>query len=139
MAELYWKNADDFNNAIAYMAKLTDEASRYVVQAGSLMLISQGQKNFQGSHAPGEPHVGGSFPNVVTGNLRRSISADSVLRLGLADYSVNVAPRMDYGRRVEYGYNGSRGYPYFTPAVRTILPEFENLLYKTFAQVLGGK
>jgi hypothetical protein len=139
MANVYWFGIEDFGASADDLLRNIDKASRYVAEAGALMLISAAQRNFQGSHAPGEPHVGGNFPNIVTGNLRRSISADSTERLRLADYSVTVAPRMDYGRRVEYGYNGSRGYPYFTPAVQTVIPDFEKLVYKTFEKVLDGK
>lgn len=139
-----WRNEREFYTAIKRMTRDLDYASRDVLEQGSRMLISAAMNNFQGSHAPGEPHVGGNRPNIVTGNLRRSIQADSVVRLGVAYYSVTIAPRMVYGRRVEFGFNGSdsrgreyeaRGYPYMEPALRSVLPRLNDLHKRTFGKI----
>lgn len=97
-------------------------AARAAVAQTAAEAEAGAKKNFQGSHARGELHVGGDKPNVVTGTLRRSIRTDPIARLGLADYGTVVAPRVIYARRVEKGWptsDGSvghgvtRAFPYF--------------------------
>lgn len=98
-------------------------ASRAAVALTAAEVEAEAKKNFQGSHGKGQPHTGGDKPNVVTGTLRRSIQADPITRMGLAEYGTSIGPRAVYGRRVELGWphsDGTRGhgvtrpFPYFT-------------------------
>jgi hypothetical protein len=88
-----------------------------IVVEGAVVVEAAAKANFEGSHRKGMPHVGGAKPNVVSGTLRRSIRHTPVVREGLAGAMVAVGPTVIYARRVELGYNGSQGYPFFTPGV----------------------
>ena len=139
-----WFGEDQFYAALKSVMKDVDAASSTIVDQGSMMIVRAAQANFSGTHAKDEPHVGGNKPNIVTGDLRRSIMADSVTRLSFANYSVTIAPRMVYGRRVELGFVGADslgrnyntpGYPYFMPGVHAVLPDLQYLAAKTWGQV----
>ena len=112
-----WEGVGDMDAALDVLFERAEAAVKEVVAQSSMILVREAQGNFEGSHRRGEPHVGGDKPNIVSGNLRRSIKADPVRKLGRGEYGTSVAPRMIYGRRVELGFKGSRRYPYFTPAV----------------------
>lgn len=114
----------------------TDLATRQVVARSAALLEKEAKSNFSGSHKRGEPHVGGTEPNVVSGDLRRSITATPVARTGVASYAATVGPTTVYGRRVELGWNGSAGYPYFTPAVKSARAKFGALAREIWAAVL---
>jgi hypothetical protein len=129
-----WQGEDKLKAALDALLLRIDAASKQIVAQGSALAISAAQRNFQGTHAKGEPHVGGDLPNIVTGDLRRSISADPIRRYAVAAYSVRLGPRMVYARSVEFGYNGSRGYPYFTPAMRQVTPVINQTAQRLWAQ-----
>lgn len=112
-----WSGEQEFTSAIDRVISAADAAAREVVQTAAALLTREAQANFSGAHARGKPHVGGSKPNVVSGDLRRSIRPDPVVKRGDGDYATKVAPHMRYGRRVELGFKGSRKFPYFQPAV----------------------
>lgn len=68
------------------------------------------------THIPGT----GPGPNVVTGDLRRSINTE--VRYGFGTYIAVVGASMIYARAVEMGlpnWNGKK-YPYLGPAVQTL-------------------
>lgn len=115
-----WEGLRDYDAALEALTKLMDDAVKTVVVKTGAELVKQAQANFSGSHKRGQPHVGGDKPNIVSGDLRRSIKADPVTRFSIGDYGTTVAPTMIYGRRVELGFKGSRKYPYFEPAVRKV-------------------
>ncbi|MGE0399946.1 MAG: hypothetical protein AB7T06_24740 [Kofleriaceae bacterium] len=131
------EGVDAFFAALEKIERAADEAVREVVATASTLLVSEAQANFVGSHARGEPHVGGDKPNIVSGDLRRSIRADPITQYGKADYGTTVGPRMIYGRRVELGFNGSPGYPYFGPAVEKVRPEFERMAADIWQSKIG--
>ena len=66
-------------------------------------------------------HIDGGSPNgpnVITGNLRRSIRTE--VRYGFGKYIAQVGAYMEYARAVEFGlprWKRGAGYPYLTPAV----------------------
>lgn len=109
------------------MGVQADAIARRNVSDMAMRLIKLAQANFEGSHAKGEPHVGGIKPNMVSGNLRRSIQAQGGVRqVGLGVYSTTVGPTAKYGRRVELGYkNMNRPFPYFGPASHKVRAEAE--------------
>lgn len=122
--------------ALDRLAVKVDLATRQIVAKAAAMVEKEAKSNFSGSHKRNESHSGGSEPNVVTGDLRRSITATPVARTGVASYTAAVGPTAAYGRRVELGWNGSAGYPYFNPAVKTSRAKFGALAAATWAAIL---
>lgn len=118
--------------AITRLQEAARTAARQIVADGSMIIVAETQKNFSGSHAAGRAHVGGDQPNIVTGNLRRSIRADPVTETSSGVFRTEIAPHMVYARRVELGFTGAdslgrvfkqRPYPFFTPGVNTAVPK----------------
>lgn len=116
---------DDFNRAIVAMQRRIDGAGRGIVSEGLAVVERAAKGNFEGSHPPGFPHVGGSKPNIVTGHLRRGITSTPARRAGVATWEGDVGPTAVYGRRIELGYPGggtgpghqrTRAFPYLKPA-----------------------
>lgn len=114
-----------FNRAIAAMQRRLDAAGRGIVAEGLAVVERAAKGNFEGSHPPGFPHVGGNRPNIVTGNLRRSIRSTPAHRTGVASWAGETGPTAVYGRRIELGYPGggsgpgqqrTRAFPYVKPA-----------------------
>lgn len=114
--DMEWTGLDKLQAAFVRAGSQVDAAARANVSQASMILIKDAQGNFEGSHKKGEPHVGGAKPNVVTGNLRRSIMADGIQHIAMGSYSTTVGPTMRYGRRVELGLAPTGAYPYFGPA-----------------------
>ena len=113
----YVVGLSEINAAFDKIMAETAAASRVIVAESALVVEKKAKSNFSGVHKRGQPHEGGDRPNVVTGTLRRSIGNDGIHPDGLTGASTRVGPKMIYGRRVELGYQGSKGYPYFSPAV----------------------
>lgn len=69
-------------------------------------------------------HVDGGSPNgpnVITGNLRRSIRTD--VHYGFGTYVAEVGAYMEYARAVEFGlprWRRGGGYPYLAPAAKSV-------------------
>jgi hypothetical protein len=102
-----------------------------------LAVERQAKLNFQGTRSyekrtskNGRPylvvtpkkHVGGSGPNTVTGNLKRSIK--TTYRTGFGVYTAEVGPTMIYARQVEKGggnWPSGVKYPYLEPAALMLL------------------
>jgi hypothetical protein len=127
------------SEVVGALEKITvavDVSSRMTAAEGSSLVVRKAKANFSGSHRPGQPHVGGDQPNVVTGNLRRSIRATPLIRLGFGDYATRVGPTAIYGRRVELGYLNQRGYPYFVPAATAAAVEFRAMGARNYAKAL---
>jgi hypothetical protein len=117
-------------NLQAVVAGIAQEGTAYEAAAGyalgrvALEIERQAKKNaFTGTHKKGEPRVsgGGAGPNVVSGDLRRSITSE--LRLGFGTYVATVGPTMEYARQVELGggkWKSGVKYPYLTPALESL-------------------
>ena len=127
-----WHGLTELKSQIDEKVAAAEKASLEIIAKGSAIMVREAQANFEGSHKKGLPHVGGSKPNIVSGDLRRSIRSEPIQRMGYADYRTSVSPHMIYGRRVELGYNGSRGYPYFMPAATKFKPMFAALAAETY-------
>ena len=119
--------------ALTKVSDGADAAARTAVAKTAAMVEKEAKAAFEGSHARGEPHVGGPHPNVVTGTARRSVRTDPVTRYGIGDYGTIVAPRARYYRRLELGWptsDGTRGhqrtrpFPSFGPAAQKARREF---------------
>lgn len=144
---LAWDGLKAVEAAFTKVSADADAAARSIVAKSAAVVEAAAKANFEGAHKKGEPHVGGSKPNVVTGTLRRGIRADPVVRYGLAEYGTRVAPRVIYARRVELGYPGGgkgsgRGHgrtsphPFFDPAVKDTKPKLEALAAAEWARFL---
>ncbi len=85
----------------------------------------QAKKNANtGTHPRGQGHIPGTGPgpNVVTGNLRRSIFSRSKVGFGNS-YVAEVGASMVYARAVEMGvpeWKSGVKYPYLVPAVESL-------------------
>lgn len=119
-----------FERAMADMVARVEASTREMVAKAAADVEASVKKEFSGSHGRNEPHVGGSQPNVVTGNLRRSVTTDPITKGGPGIYSTRVYPTMVYARRIELGFSGADAlgriynqpaFPYFGPGVRKAL------------------
>jgi hypothetical protein len=135
----------EFENALKRAEAGANEAARSAVAAAAAIAEAGAKKNFEGSHKRGEPHVGGDKPNVVSGDLRRSIRTDPIRRYSIGDFGTVVAPRMKYARRVELGWpsgDGTRGhqatrpFPYFAEPARRARDEFRALAAEQWRRYL---
>lgn len=131
-----WHGVSEVMAAFEKVSAQADAATRTIVVKAAAVVEKQAKSNFSGSHKKGEPHVGGSKPNIVTGNLRRSITHTAVTRSGLGEYSSRVGPTAVYGRRVELGYSGggggrghqpTRAFPYFQPGAQAARRQFAGI------------
>lgn len=99
------------------------EAVKYAIGMAGLAVERQAKKNAStGVHKRGLGHIPGTGPgpNVVTGNLRRSIKTQ-VVGFGNS-YAAEISAGAIYARAVEKGlpeWNGVK-YPYLEPAARTL-------------------
>jgi hypothetical protein len=138
MAEIVIKNLNDVLAAIDGAAEKIAQGAQLGIMRVGLAVERQAKLNFQGTRSyekrvskkTGRPwlkitppkHVGGSGPNTVTGNLKRSIK--TTYRTGLGVYTAEVGPTMIYSRQVEKGggkWPVGVKYPYLEPAALMLL------------------
>jgi hypothetical protein len=112
-----------------------EKAAFYALSRVALAVERQAKMNFQGKHRidgmtkggyprwkpPG--HIGGSFPNVRSGNLRSSIRTTMK---GFGAWTAEVGPGMEYAHYVE-----SR-YPYMHPAAKKVRPQANRIFTEAF-------
>lgn len=134
---MVWIGLDELYAGIERVSKEADVTAKELVASASALVTKAAQSNFQGAHRRGEPHTGGDKPNNVTGNLRRSIRPTPIEHVGVYAYMTQVGPTAIYGRRVELGYLGSRGYPYFEPAARDSQPKIAALSDAAWARFIS--
>ena len=137
MAEIVITNLRDVLAAIDGSAEKIEQGAQLGIMRVGLAVERQAKLNFQGTRSyekrvskNGRPyivttppkHVGGSGPNTVTGNLKRSIK--TTYRVGLGVYTAEVGPTMIYARQVEKGggkWPPGVKYPYLEPAALSLL------------------
>jgi len=137
MAKIIIKNLADILAAIDGAAAKIEQGAQLGVMRVGLAVERQAKLNFQGTRSyekrtskNGRPylkitppkHIGGSGPNTVTGNLKRSIK--TTYRVGFGNYIAEVGPTMIYARQVEKGGGNWRSgvkYPYLEPAALMLL------------------
>ena len=137
MAEIVIKNLKEVLAAIDGSAAKIEQGAQLGIMRVGLAVERQAKLNFQGTRSyekrtskNGRPylvitpknHVGGSGPNTVTGNLKRSIK--TTYRVGLGVYTAEVGPTMIYSRQVEKGggkWPPGVKYPYLEPAALSLL------------------
>lgn len=127
-------------DAFTKVSAQADATSRTIVTKAAALVEKTAKGNFQGAHRRGQPHVGPMQPNIVTGNLRRSITHTRVARSGPFTWSTEVGPTAIYGRRVElggtFGNNTTRPFPYFGPAVDATQSQIAELAAAEWATFL---
>lgn len=139
-----WLGIDGLFKGLERVAENVDLASKQIISESGATVVALAQRNFEGVHKPGKPHVGGDKPNVVLGNLRRSIRMNPITKIGRAEYVTRVGPNAVYGRRIELGYSGgagrgrqpTRAFPYFTPAVEDASKLFAAIRERALAKYL---
>jgi len=131
-----WTGLADLEKAFVRAGVQADLAARENVRVAAMTLVRDAQSNFEGSHKKGQPHVGGGKPNIVTGNLRRSIMADSLNHYAMGVYTTSVGPTMKYGRRVELGLAPTGAYPYFGPAAKQLRAEMGAIATANWARFI---
>lgn len=137
MAEIVITNLKDVLAAIDGNAEKIAQGAQLGIMRVGLEVERQAKLNFQGTRSyekrvskNGRPylvitpkkHVGGSGPNTVTGNLKRSIK--TTYRVGFDKYIAEVGPTMIYARQVEKGggkWPSGVKYPYLEPAALMLL------------------
>jgi hypothetical protein len=142
-----WMGGAELKAALNKVAAEANLAAKTILVKSAATVVTRAQHNFQGARkytkgprggrvlTPAH-HTGGSKPNIITGYLRRSIHMDPIVYTGFASYSTRVGPDAIYGRRVELGFKGSRGYPYFEPAAVEASAEFYKIAVETWAKIL---
>jgi hypothetical protein len=137
MAEIVIKNLKDVLAAIDGTAEKIAQGAQLGIMRVGLAVERQAKLNFQGTRSyekrvskngrayivtTPKKHVGGSGPNTVTGNLKRSIK--TTYRVGFDKYIAEVGPTMIYARQVEKGggkWPPGVKYPYLEPAALLLL------------------
>jgi Bacteriophage HK97-gp10, putative tail-component len=117
----HWEGIDAFGRALDTLEAAVDEAThKAIVEAAAL--VEKAAKE----HASGAPG-----PNVVTGDLRRSVVVTDISATGSMGWTARIAPTTSYGRRVELGFHGTdrlgRHYdqaarPFLRPALDELRP-----------------
>ncbi|MHB8490607.1 MAG: HK97 gp10 family phage protein [Solirubrobacteraceae bacterium] len=128
---LSWIGLDKFKAAIDGIAARMAVETRGAVAEAAHLIEAKAKANFEGSHAKRMPHEGGSKPNVVTGNLRRSIHVEGPTGSGMS-WSAKVGPSAVYGRAIELGLRQNRlvKYPYFRPGFEEAVPEIAEIFHR---------
>lgn len=129
-----WVGMEELQRAFARVGGQVDAAAKANVAEASMRLIKEARDNFEGEHEKGQPHVGGNKPNVVTGNLRRSIMNSGLVHLAMGEYADKVGPSMRYGRRVELGLAPTGAYPYFGPAAAKVRDQMAGIAAANWAK-----
>ena len=137
-----WDGLKELGDWVAKQSTATDNAVKEAVAKASALTNKETQADFSGSHKAGQPHVGpnGGYPNVPRpgGNLKRSITADPIIRYGLADYGTSVGPRAVYARAIELGLRNAPSihYPFFVPGAQRAAKQFSEIWSATFTKYL---
>jgi len=116
-------NLDDVLRAIGNVGSDVERGAKIGIGRAGLAVERQAKLNANtGTHKKGQPRSGGPGPNVVTGNLRRSINTS--VRYGFGTYIAIVGASMEYARAVEKGsprWKSGVKYPYLEPAALSLI------------------
>lgn len=119
------KNLAEVLAGLDLTEKKVNDAARYAIGMAAASVERQAKKNANtGTHPRGQGHIQGTGPgpNVMTGNLRRSIYSQT--KIGFAgSYVAEVGASMVYARAVEMGlpeWKSGVKYPYLVPAVESL-------------------
>jgi hypothetical protein len=119
------KNLAEVLAGLDLTEKRVNDAARYAIGMAAASVERQAKKNANtGTHPRGQGHIPGTGPgpNVMTGNLRRSIYSQTKIGFG-SSYIAEVGASMVYARAVEMGlpeWKSGVKYPYMVPAVESL-------------------
>jgi len=137
MAGIIIKNLSEVLAAIDGTKTKIEQGAQLGIMRAGLAVERQAKMNFQGTRSYEKrvsksgrgylvvtppKHQGGSGPNTVTGNLKRSIK--TTYRVGFGNYIAEIGPTMIYARQVEKGggkWSSGVKYPYLEPAALMLL------------------
>ena len=138
MAGIIIKNLSEVLAAIDGAKSKIEQGAQIGIMRAGLAVERQAILNFQGTRSYQKrtskitgnsylkvtppKHVGGSGPNTITGNLKRSIK--TTYRVGFESYIAEIGPTMIYARQVEKGggnWPSGVKYPYLEPAALMLL------------------
>ncbi len=126
------KNLKDVLDQIDASESAIEQGAQIGIMRAGLVIERQAKMNFEGTRSYEKrvskrtgnawlkitppKHQGGSKPNTVTGNLKRSIHTS--FRKGFGTYISEVGASMIYARTLEQGLpqNSAIKYPYLEPA-----------------------
>lgn len=119
------KNLAEVLAGLDMTEKKVSDAANYAIGMAAALVEREAKKNANtGTHPRGAGHIPGTGPgpNVVTGNLRRSIYSQT--KIGFAgSYIAEVGASMVYARAVEMGHPKWKSgvkYPYLVPAAESL-------------------
>jgi hypothetical protein len=121
------------------MAKVADESAKIIQKKARQEFRSRSG----GRKDPPQPPQ----PTLRTGNLRNSIQIEGPTRVGPQSYRARVGPTLEYGRRVELGYEGSgigrghqttRKFPYMGPAYEKSRDDVISLYHREVRKAVIG-
>lgn len=146
MVHVLWAGIKEFNAALARVQARQLVASRTALRK-SLSLIERETKDLLtiGTHAPHEPTMSapGEPPELVSGDLRRSVKQSPIEQIGPTRFQGEVGPTIEYGRIQELGgIAGHNAYlpsrPYLEPAFTNVLPEIFAVFKEEWATALAA-
>jgi phage gpG-like protein len=120
----------EFDAALKAMTGMANAASREATGKGAHLIEAETKKNLAiGTHKRGEPTTSapGTPPDLVTGQLRRSIRVKGPRSIGPQTWEASVGPTAVYGRIQELGGDTGRHYASHLPARPYLAPAFERL------------
>ena len=118
-------NLSEVINGIDKLGNKFDKATGFALGIAALEIERQAKLNAStGEHKRGKPHIPGTGPgpNVVSGDLRRSITSE--VKKGFKGYVATVGPTVEYARQVELGgrnWKSGVKYPFLEPAARKLV------------------
>lgn len=131
------KNLKDIIDQIDGAEDKINQGAQIGIMRAGLAIERQAKMNFKGTRSyerrvskktgnaylkiTPPKHQGGSEPNTVTGNLKRSIH--TTYRKGFGTYTAEVGASMIYARTLEQGLpqNSAIKYPYLEPAALMLI------------------
>ena len=120
-----------FMAALDGMVGAADAASREAVAKGGHLIEAETKKDLSiGSHAKGQPTTStpGTPPDLVTGQLRRSIKVTGPTKTGPGAWESRTGPTAVYGRIQELGGVTGRGGATYLPARPYLGPALQHLI-----------
>lgn len=125
------RGVSEFLAALDGMVAAADVAAREATGKGAHLIEAETKKNLSiGTHRRGEPTTSapGTPPDLVTGQLRRSIRVEGPTKTGPGAWESKTGPTAVYGRIQELGGVTGRGgatalpaRPYLEPAVKALI------------------
>ena len=95
-----------FIKSIDSVVEVINEVTKDAVGRAALLVEANSKTSFGPAHKKGSRKIVQDRPQVVSGNLMRSIGVRSLEQTGEYDFEARVGPTMKYGRRIELGFNG---------------------------------